>query len=204
LLVLLDSSAAHIYILIKLPQNQSNNIFIYAYLFHTKDLHSSPTMCCRRRNNQRVLTVAKLIHDQPITTSRAAHLEPLGPPPAYEQIEKDSQAIKPSKGIHTAEVLNNQDLTPEYTARDANIGSPSNNTTMQSVRPTCQSRFAAKREKKQLKRAYRQENRLEKQQYRQEKRELRNEYRFEKQEMRRNRGGPISMLIKGVSNLMKQ
>ena len=167
-------------------------------------------MCCNRRKNQRVSIVAKLVndrlinnsraaHNEPvITSSRAAHIEPLGPPPAYEQIEKDP------KDIRAREFINNEELSPEYTTRDANINPLSNNTTMATVRPTCQSRCAAKREKKQLKREIRQEHRLEKHQYRQEKRELRAEHRFERNELRRAHGGPISMLIKGVSNLMKQ
>ncbi|KAH0291414.1 hypothetical protein M436DRAFT_61580 [Aureobasidium namibiae CBS 147.97] len=171
-------------------------------------------MCCNRRNNRRALTVAKLAHDHLIANSRAAHngpmvassraapIEPLGPPPAYEQIEKDSKTIIPSKDIPTTKFIDHQELSPEYTTRGANVDYMSNNTTMLSARPTCQSRCAAKREMKQLKREHRQEHRLEKREYRQEKRELRAEYRFEKKEMRRERGGPISMLIKGVSNLM--
>jgi len=164
-------------------------------------------MCCNRRNNRRALTVAKLAHDHLIANSRAAHsgpmvassraapIEPLGPPPAYEQIEKDSKAMTPSREIPTTEFIDHQELSPEYTTRSAN------NTTLV-ARSTCQSRCAAKREMKQLKREHRQEHRLEKHQYRQEKRELRAEHRFEKKELRRERGGPISMLIKGVSNLM--
>lgn len=147
--------------------------------------------------------MAKLAHDHLIANSRAAHnepanasscaahIEPLGPPPAYEAVEKDSKAITPSRDIHATEYINNVSL--------------SNNTANLSVRPTCQSRCAAKREMKQLKREHRHEHRLEKYQYRQEKRELRAEYRLEKKEMRRGHGGPISMLIRGVSNLvMKQ
>lgn len=171
-------------------------------------------MCCNRRNNRRALTVAKMANDYLIANSRASHnepmiassraapIEPLGPPPAYEQIEKDSKAITPSKDIPTTEFIDHQELSPEYTARNANNVSLSNNAPVLSVRPTYQSRCAAKREMKQLKREYRQEHRLEKHQYRQEKRELRAEHRFEKKETRRERGGPISMLIKGVSNLM--
>lgn len=171
-------------------------------------------MCCNRRNNRRALTVAKLAHDHLIANSRAAHsgpmiassraapVEPLGPPPAYEQIEKNYKAITPSKYIPTTEFIDYQELSPEYTTRGANVNSMSNNTTMLVARPTCQSRCAAKREMKQLKREQRQEYRLEKREYRQEKRELRAEHRFEKKELRRERGGPISMLIKGVSNLM--
>ncbi|KAI4741235.1 hypothetical protein E4T50_08360 [Aureobasidium sp. EXF-12298] len=173
-------------------------------------------MCCNRRNNKRTSIVAKMVQDRLINNSRAAHnepvitnsraaqIEPSGPPPAYEQIEQDPKAITPSKEIHATAFINNEELSPEYTTRDVNINSLSNNTTMASVRPTCQSRCAAKREKKQLKREIRQEHRLEKHQYRQEKRELRAEHRFEKKELRRAHGGPISMLIQGVSNLMKQ
>jgi hypothetical protein len=173
-------------------------------------------MCCNRRNNKRALTVAKLVHEHMITNSRATHneplvpnsgaalVEPLGPPPAYEQVEKDAKAITPSKDIYETGLLETQEISPEYTTRDANVDSTSNSTTMHSARPTCQSRCAAKREKKQLKRESRQEHRLEKHQYRQEKRELRAEHRFEKRELRRAHGGPISMLIEGVSNLMKQ
>jgi hypothetical protein len=105
-------------------------------------------MCCNRRKNQRVSIVAKLVndhlinnsraaHNEPvITSSRAAHIEPLGPPPAYEQIEKDP------KDIHATEFLDNEELSPVYTSRDTNINSLSNNTTMASVRPTCQSRWS--------------------------------------------------------------
>ena len=171
-------------------------------------------MCCNRRNNRRALTVAKMAHDHLVKNSRAVHIEPaiassraaaiepLGPPPAYEQIEKDSKTITPSKDIHTPEFIDNQELSPQYTTRDANVVSLSNNTTTPSARPTCQSRCAAKREMKQLKREHRQEHRLEKYQYRQEKRELRAEHRFEKKELRRERGRPISLLIRGVSNLL--
>jgi hypothetical protein len=167
-------------------------------------------MCCNRRNNKRVLTVAKLVHDYlitnsravqgnpSITDSRAAPIEPLGPPPAYEQVGQDT------KDIHTAEVLDDDELSPGYTTRDTSIDSLSTNTTVHSARPTCQSRCAAKREKKQLKREDRQEHRQEKKLYRQEKRELRSEHRFEKKELRRAHGGPIGILIEGVSNLMKQ
>lgn len=140
-----------------------------------------------------------------IASSCAAPIEPLGPPPAYEQIEKDSRAITPSKDIPTTEFIDHQGLSHEYTTRGANIDSISNNTTALVGRPTCQSRCAAKREMKQLKREHRQEHRLEKYQYRQEKRELRAEYRLEKKEMRKGHDSPISMLIRGVSNLvMKQ
>jgi len=173
-------------------------------------------MCCNRRNNQRALAVAKLAHErfvtnsravqnnQSITDSRAAHIEPLGPPPAYEQIEQDSKAITSNKDIHSTQFLEHREPSSEYTTRDASIDSLSTNTTMHSARPMCQSRCAAKRERKQLKRESRQEHRQEKYQYRQEKRELRGEHRFEKKELRRAHGGPISMLIEGISNLMKQ
>jgi hypothetical protein len=167
-------------------------------------------MCCNRRNNQRALTVAKLVHERlitnsravqnnpSITDSRAVHIEPMGPPPAYEQIEKDS------KDIHATKFLEHRGSSSEYPIRDGSIDSLSTNTTIHSVKPTCQSRCAAKRERKQLKRESRQKYRQEKHQYRQENRELRAEHRFEKKELRRAHGGPISMLIEGISNLMKQ
>jgi hypothetical protein len=167
-------------------------------------------MCCSRRNNKRTLTVAKLVHDHlvtnsravrndtPITDSRAAHIESLDPPPAYEQIEKDS------KDTHATKLLGHRGPSSEYTARGASIDSLSTNTTIHSAKPTCQSRCAAKRERKQLKRESRQEHRQEKHLYRQEKRELRAEHRLEKKALRRAHDGPIGILIEGVSNLMKQ
>jgi hypothetical protein len=208
--MLLDNSTAHIHSLIKLQINSITSPSISTLLYQTRDHHPTPTMCCNRRNNKRALTVAKLVHDHlvtnsravpneiSITDSRAAHIEPLGPPPAYEQVGQDS------KDIHTTEILNDDELSPGYTSRDASIDSLSTNTTMHSARPTCQSRCAAKREKKQLKREDRLEHRQEKKLYRQEKRELRAEHRFEKKELRRAHGGPIGILIEGISNLMKQ
>ncbi|CAD0110985.1 unnamed protein product [Aureobasidium uvarum] len=167
-------------------------------------------MCCKRRANRQVSTMAKLVQDQPMTASRTARNEPMGPPPAYEQIEKESKDISPSKNIHATEYRNN-----EYTAINTDLDSPSHNTTIHTVIPQYQSRcaakHAAKRERKQLKREHRQENRMEKREYRnnkrefrQEKRELRAEHRFEEKQMRRAHGGPISLLIQGVSNLMKK
>ncbi|CAD0084774.1 unnamed protein product [Aureobasidium vineae] len=167
-------------------------------------------MCCKRRANRQVSSMAKLAHDQPISTSTVIHNEPIGPPPAYEQIEKESQNISPSKDFHATEYRNN-----EYTISNTDLDSPSHNTTMHTVRPQYQSRcaakHAAKRERKQLKREHRQENRMEKREYRnekrefrQEKRELRAEHRSEEKQMRRAHGGPISMLIQGVTNLMKK
>ncbi|KAI4727546.1 hypothetical protein E4T49_04676 [Aureobasidium sp. EXF-10728] len=174
-------------------------------------------MCCKRRANRQVSTMAKLVHDQPMTISRTAHDDPLGPPPAYEHIEKESQNISPSNDIHATEYRNN-----EFTINNADLDSTSNNITTRTVRPTCQSRcaakHAAKRERKQLKREHRQENRMEKREYRNEKREYRNEkrefrqerrelraeHRLEEKQMRRAHGGPISMLIQGVTDLMKK
>ncbi|KAI4721644.1 hypothetical protein E4T48_02183 [Aureobasidium sp. EXF-10727] len=166
-------------------------------------------MCCKRRANRQVSTIAKLDQNQPMTISRTVHDDPLGPPPAYEHIEKESQNISPSKDIHATQYRNN-----DYTI-NTDHDSTSNNITMQTVRPACQSRcaakHAAKRERKQLKREHRQENRMEKREYRnekrefrQERRELRAEHRLEEKQMRRARGGPISMLIQGVTNLMKK
>lgn len=153
--------------------------------------------------------MAKLVQDQPMAISRTVHDDPLGPPPAYEHIEKASQNGSPSKDIHATEYRNN-----DYTIINTDLDSSSNNITARSVRPTCQSRcaakHAAKRERKQLKREHRQENRMEKREYRnekrefrQERRELRAEHRLEEKQMRRAHGGPISMLIQGVTNLMK-
>ena len=170
-------------------------------------------MCCKRRANKQASTVAKLAQDQPITTSRAAHDDPLGPPPAYEHIEKISNDIASSKGIDASNFLDNQGSSeiravPVYSSNNTNLDSTLDHTTMYTPGSTCQSRCGAKRaarlERKQQKREYRQENRMEKREYRQEKRELRAGHRFERKEMRRSHGGPISMLIKGVSNLMKQ
>ncbi|KAH0322133.1 hypothetical protein KCU71_g3610, partial [Aureobasidium melanogenum] len=166
-------------------------------------------MCCKRRANPQALTVAKLAQDQPITTSRAAYSEPLDLPPSYEQIEKESKNIAPSKDIDASNFLDNQGpsdvrAVPSYNSNNANTDSLSSNIAMHTPRSTCQSRCVAKRERKQQKRELRQEHRLEKREYRQEKRELRAEHRFERKEMRRAHDGPISMLIKGVSNLMKQ
>lgn len=155
--------------------------------------------------------MAKLSEGQPITTSRAAHSEPLGPPPAYEQIEKESKNITSSKDIDASDFVDNERFTntqtvPVFTSNNANLdlsaSNTTSNTTMYAPRSTC--RRAAKHERKQLKREHRQENRLAKREYRQDKRELRAEHRSDRNEMRRAHGGPISMLIKGVSNLMKQ
>jgi hypothetical protein len=202
---LLDNSTSQTSSIID-PHYQSNNIFIYIPSLNQR----TPTMCCNRRNNRRGLTVAKLVHDHlitnsrpvqndsSITDSRAAHIEPLDAPPAYEQIEQNS------KDIHTTELLDNGGLSPGYTTRDASIDSLSTNTTVHSVKPTYQSRWAAKRENKQLKRESRQEHQQEKRLYRQEKRELRAEHRFEKKELLRAHGGPIGIIIEGISNLMKQ
>ncbi|CAD0098810.1 unnamed protein product [Aureobasidium mustum] len=166
-------------------------------------------MCCKRRANTQASTVAKLAQDQPITTSRAAHDEPLGPPPAYEHIEKESKDVASSKGVDASNFLDHQRSSevralPVYGSNNANLDLTPDYTTTYTPRSTCQSRCAAKRERKQQKREHRHENRMEKREYRQEKRELRAEHRFERKEMRRAHGGPISMLIKGVSNLMKQ
>lgn len=166
-------------------------------------------MCCKRRANPQESTVAKLAQDQPITTSRAAPSEPLDPPPAYEQFEKESKNITSSKAIDASNFLGDQGASnaravPVYSINNADLELPSSNITMHTPRSTCQSKCAAKRERKQQKRELRQEHRMEKREYRQEKRELRAEHRFERKEMRRAHDGPISMLIKGVSNLMKQ
>lgn len=165
-------------------------------------------MCCKRRANTQASAMAKLAQDKPITTSRAAHNEPLGPPPAYEHIEKEKD-IASSKGVDASNFLDNQRSSevravPVYSFNNANLGLTPEQTTMYTPRTTCQSRCAAKRERKQQKREHHHENRMEKREYRQEKRELRAEHRFERKEMRKAHGGPISMLIKGVSNLMKQ
>ncbi|KAG9574916.1 hypothetical protein KCU77_g16494, partial [Aureobasidium melanogenum] len=162
-------------------------------------------MCCKRRANPQTLTVAKLAQDQPIITSRAAYSEPLDLPPAYEQIERGSKNIASSKDVDASNFLDNQGppsvrAVPVYSSNNAS----SSNTTMYAPRSTCHTRRGAKHERKQQKRELRQEYRLEKREYRQEKRELRAEHRFERKEMRRAHDGPISMLIKGVSNLMKQ
>ncbi|KAG9953255.1 hypothetical protein KCU85_g1427, partial [Aureobasidium melanogenum] len=166
-------------------------------------------MCCKRRANPQESTVAKLAQDQPITTSRAAPSEPLDPPPAYEQVEKGSKDITSSQDIDASKYLDNQGTSdvravPSYSSNNANLELRTNNVNMHTPRSTCQSKCAAKRERKQQKRELRQEHRMEKREYRQEKRELRAEHRFERKEMRRAHDGPISMLIKGVSNLMKQ
>ncbi|KAK6000983.1 hypothetical protein QM012_003066 [Aureobasidium pullulans] len=169
-------------------------------------------MCCKPRTSTQALNVAKLVQDQPSATTGAAHNEPLGPPPAYEQFENEPQSINSSNVINAPDFLDSQvpsnvRAVPSYSFNNANLESTPNNTTTYTPRSKCQSRCASKRaakyERKQQKREYRQENRLEKREYRQEKRELRAEHRFERKEMRRAHGGPISMLIKGVSNLMK-
>ncbi|KAH0365778.1 hypothetical protein KCU65_g5846, partial [Aureobasidium melanogenum] len=166
-------------------------------------------MCCKRRANPQALTVSKLAQVQPITTSRAAPSEPLDAPPTYEQVETESKNITSSKDIDAPNFLNNQGLSndrvaPVHSSNNANLELPSSNITMHTPRSTCQSRCAAKHERKQQKRELRHEHRMEKREYRQEKRELRAEHRFERKEMRRAHDGPISTLIKGVSNLMKQ
>ncbi|KAG9660212.1 hypothetical protein KCU95_g15627, partial [Aureobasidium melanogenum] len=166
-------------------------------------------MCCKRGAARQALTVAKLNQDQPIMTSRAAHHEPLDPPPAYEQVEKESKDITSSKEIDASNFLDNQGpsnvrAVPVYSSNNANLDASSSNTTMYAPKSTCHTRRAAKHERKQQKRERRQEHRLEKREYHQEKRELRAEHRFERKGIRRAHDGPISMLIKGVSNLMKQ
>lgn len=177
-------------------------------------------MCCKRRTDRQALTVAKLAQDQPTTTSRAVDNESLGPPPAYEQIEKESKDITSSIDIGASNFVDNQGLSntravPVFTSNNTTLSSSLDNTTMYTPRSTCQSRCAAKHaakyERKQQKHERRLENRLEKREYRQEKRELRQErrdlraeHRSERKEMRRGHGGPISMLIEGVSNLMKK
>lgn len=166
------------------------------------------------------MTMSKIAQDQPITTSRAMDNESFGPPPAYEQIENESRDITLRKDIDASNCVGSQGIShtraaPVFTSNDANLSASLNNTTMYTPKSTCQSRCAAKHaakyERKQQKHERRLENRLEKREYRQEKRELRQErrdlraeHRFERKEMRRGHGGPISMLIKGVSNLMKQ
>lgn len=166
-------------------------------------------MCCKRRANPQESTVAKLAQDQPITTSRAAPSEPLDPPPAYERIEREPKDITSSKDVDAPNLLDDQEasnarIVPVYSSNNADLELPTSNIAMHTPRLTCPSKCAAKRERKQQKRELRQEHRMEKREYRQEKRELRAEHRYERKKMRRANDGPISMLIKGVSNLMKQ
>ncbi|KAI5273622.1 hypothetical protein E4T47_03137 [Aureobasidium subglaciale] len=158
-------------------------------------------MCCSRRSNRNTLTMAKLAQNLLATATASRTAEPLGPPPAYEHIEKDARDINNDTSVQATEVIDTRMLSkmqaaPEHATIYTDVDS-SSNLAVPTAKSTCQSRCAAKRERKR-------EQKQIKREYREEKRELRAEYRDERRNMQRDRSGPIGMLIKGVSSLMKQ
>ncbi|THW27339.1 hypothetical protein D6D23_02942 [Aureobasidium pullulans] len=157
-------------------------------------------MCCGRRNNNKTnfWAVAQQFLSRPVVTSSVNTGEPLGPPPAYEHVEHQSIKLGKNKDTSTTALVEKHNppsirSVPQYTSVDPLVDSSLNNTSSHATKSTCQSRCAAKRERKN-------EQRQLKREYRQEKRELRAEYRNEKKEMRKS---SVNSLLNGVSNLMK-
>lgn len=172
----------------------------------TNNLSLNPTnnisskMCCGRRNNNKTnfWAVAQQVLSRPVITSSVNTGEPLGPPPAYEHVEHQSTKLGKNKDASTTALVEKQNppsirSVPQYASVDPLVDSSLNNTSSHATKSTCQSRCAAKRERKN-------EQRQLKREYRQEKRELRAEYRNEKKEMRKS---SVNSLLNGVSNLMK-
>ncbi|KAI5198474.1 hypothetical protein E4T39_06760 [Aureobasidium subglaciale] len=147
--------------------------------------------CCKRRANRNNLTTAKLVQVLPASISHTA--ESLGPPPAYEYIEKESKNIGDTN-VQATKVADNQMLSTTQAAPQCSTihtkVDVSSNLSVPTIKSTKRER---KRERRQIKR-----------EYREEKRDLRAEYRDERRNVQTSRCGPIGMLIKGVSNLMKQ
>ncbi|THY70082.1 hypothetical protein D6C87_09046 [Aureobasidium pullulans] len=157
-------------------------------------------MCCGRRNNNKTnfWAVAQQVLSRPVVTSSVNTGEPLGPPPAYEHVEHQSIKLGKNKDTSTTALVEKHNppsirSVPQYTSVDPLVDSSLNNTSSHATKSTCQSRCAAKRERKN-------EQRQLKREYRQEMRELRAEYRNEKKEMRKS---SVNSLLNGVSNLMK-
>lgn len=167
-------------------------------------------MCCKRRAvNTTPLKIqqGRIIQDND-------NIDTLGPPPAYEFVDEKSNNHSinstPYERARSQQAMPQTHLLPEQSI-SVNQRSSFENRLAGHAMSQRGCRRAEKREhryeQRQLKREYRQEKRELRAEHRDQKaayRDERAEYRDQRREMKQRSGGPISLLIKGVSSLMTQ